>query len=101
MLFSVFKKFSIINFFGRFSYDIFGQSWQIVRQLAFDKVEGKSEGLHVEINEEGGYAAAIVSLMAKDRLLFQTEVPQVWPPTKFFPSIFFKELDIKKRFLQF
>ena len=88
ILFSVFNSRSSI-FFGRFSYDIFGQSWQIVRQLAFDKVEGKSEGLHVEINEEGGYAAAIVSLMAKDRLLFQTEVPQVWPSTKFFPSVFF------------
>ena len=30
----------------------------------------------MEINDEGGYAAAVVCLMAKDRLLFQTEVPQ-------------------------
>ena len=59
-----------------FSFDVFGQSWCVVRQLAADKVQGKEEGLHVEINDEGGYAAAVVCLMAKDRLLFQTEVPQ-------------------------
>ena len=60
------------KFLNRYHFDIYQQSWHVVKELAVNK----EEGYEVIINEEGGYAAAVVSLMAKNRLLFQTEVPQ-------------------------
>ena len=46
------------NFLNRYNYDIFEQSWEMVRNLLTKKLSG--EGTEILINEEGGYAAAIV-----------------------------------------
>ena len=78
------------KFLNRYNFEIYQQAWHIVRELVNDKVNSTAaaaehgagaaapvsgNGFHVAINDQGGYAAAIVSLMARDRLHFQTEVP--------------------------
>ena len=63
------------NFLNRYNYDIFEQSWVMVRNLLAKKVKGGG-GEEILINEEGGYAAAIVGLMAEDRISFRIDVPE-------------------------
>ena len=60
------------NFLNRYNYDIFEQSWNMMLQL----LSNRGGGTEILINEEGGYAAAVVGLMAEQRLWFQTEVPE-------------------------
>ena len=63
------------NFLNRYNYDIFEQSWVMVRNLLTRKAKGGGRE-EILINEEGGYAAAIVGLMAEDRISFRIEVPE-------------------------
>ena len=63
------------NFLNRYNYDIFEQSWVMVRNLLAKKVNCGG-GDEILINEEGGYAAAIVGLMAENRISFRIEVPE-------------------------
>ena len=53
---------------------MYNQSWQLVKQLLLGKM--KDVGTNVVINQEGGFAAAVVDLMAADRLVFSTQVPE-------------------------
>ena len=64
------------KFLSRYHYDIFHQSWSLVRDLLRNRSLGLDRGQELVINSEGGYAAAVVGLMAKDRLAFRTEVPE-------------------------
>ena len=63
------------NFLNRYNYDIFEQSWVMVRNLLFKK-ENKEGWEEILINEEGGYAAAVVGLMAENRISFRIDVPE-------------------------
>ena len=65
------------KFLSRYQYDIYEQSWHMVKRLLIDGVSlGENlEGTELVIGQEGGYAAAIVALMARDRISFSTEVP--------------------------
>jgi len=62
------------KFLSRYQYDIYHQSWQLLRQLLLGKVEGSS--VELSVNHEGGFAAAVVGLMARDKLVFMTKVPE-------------------------
>ena len=69
------------KFLSRYQYDIYEQSWHMVKRLLVDGVSlGEREwddweGTELVIGQEGGYAAAVVALMATRRLHFSTEVP--------------------------
>ena len=65
------------KFLSRYQYDIYEQSWHMVKRLLIDGVSlGEGwEGTELVIGQEGGYAAAIVALMARERINFSTEVP--------------------------
>ena len=63
------------NFLNRYNYDIFEQSWVMVRNLLSKKEHGV-RWEEILINEEGGYAAAVVGLMAENRISFRIDVPE-------------------------
>ncbi len=73
------------KFLSRYQYDIFEQSWTMCKRLLLDGAAQQQqarpgpaygwEGTEVVVGGEGGFAAAVVSLMARDRLIFRTEVP--------------------------
>jgi len=56
----------------RYQYDIYTQSWQLAGRL----LNSQDQHTDVVINQEGGFAATVVGLMARDRLQFRTEVPE-------------------------
>ena len=62
------------KFLTRYQYDIYGEAWALAKRLAAGRA--RDEGTEVVIRHEGGFAAAVVGLMALDRLAFKTSVPE-------------------------
>ena len=60
---------------SRYQYDIYHQSWLMTKQLIQGHLDD-GNGTEVIIGQEGGFAAAIVGLMAREKILFDTEVPE-------------------------
>ena len=59
---------------SKYHYDVFHQSWIFLRRLLQGHVDEKQ--VEVDINNEGGFAACVVGLMATDRIRFNTSVPE-------------------------
>eukprot|EP00094_Tigriopus_californicus_P009796 TCALIF_09445-PA protein Name:"Similar to Gtf3c1 General transcription factor 3C polypeptide 1 (Rattus norvegicus)" AED:0.03 eAED:0.04 QI:37/0.71/0.62/1/0.85/0.87/8/0/1945 len=86
------------KFLNRYQHDIYEQSWIMTRKILENEVKHQTgekastrpgiwfallhlifpllPGTEVVINQEGGYAAAILALMGKQKLTFRTEVPE-------------------------
>jgi len=60
------------SFLNRYQYDIYSQSWQMLKTF----LSNSNEFTEILIGQEGGYAATVTSLLAADRLSFRTEVPE-------------------------
>merc|ERR1719180_350109 len=60
------------TFLCRYQYDIYHQAWQQVRSL----LANPGEQTEIVIGQEGGFAAAVVELMAEEKLHFRVEVPE-------------------------
>ena len=60
------------TFLNRYQYDIFSQSWQMMKIF----LRNPDQYTDILVGQEGGFAAAVVSLLARERLLFRTEVPE-------------------------
>eukprot|EP00095_Tigriopus_kingsejongensis_P011852 maker-scaffold493_size155937-snap-gene-0.21 protein:Tk11852 transcript:maker-scaffold493_size155937-snap-gene-0.21-mRNA-1 annotation:"general transcription factor 3c polypeptide 1" len=63
------------KFLNRYQHDIYEQSWMMTRKILENEVIGQ-RGTEVVINQEGGFASAIVGMMSKSWLSFRTEVPE-------------------------
>lgn len=59
----------------RYQYDIYSQSWQLARKLLDSDVDSEQEFTEIVCQQEGGYAATVLGLMASSRIQFRTEVP--------------------------
>ena len=64
------------TFLCRYQYDIYTQSWQLARRLLEESILSSDDYTEIVINQEGGFAATVVGLMAKMKLQFRTEVPE-------------------------
>lgn len=64
------------TFLCRYQYDIYSQSWQLVKRLLEECILSTDNYTDIVINQEGGFAATVVGLMAKEKLQFRTEVPE-------------------------
>ena len=64
------------TFLCRYQYDIYSQSWNLSRRLLEESVLSSDDYTEIVINQEGGFAATVVGLMAKSKLQFRTEVPE-------------------------
>merc|ERR1719273_121741 len=60
------------TFVCRYQYDIYHQAWQQVRTL----LANPHEQTEIVIGQEGGFAAAVVEMMAEEKLHFRVEVPE-------------------------
>merc|ERR1712130_12736 len=60
------------TFLCRYQYDIYHQAWQQIRSL----LANPGEQTEIVIGQEGGFAAAVVELMAEEKLHFRVEVPE-------------------------
>lgn len=64
------------KFLSRYQYDIYEQSWTMAKQLLKGSKRRGGGGTEVVIGKEGGYAAAVVALMAGEKISFRTQVPE-------------------------
>eukprot|EP00092_Neocalanus_flemingeri_P000749 GFUD01000793.1.p1 GENE.GFUD01000793.1~~GFUD01000793.1.p1 ORF type:complete len:1909 (+),score=561.12 GFUD01000793.1:540-5729(+) len=64
------------TFLCRYQYDIYTQSWYLARGLLEESILSSDDYTEIVINQEGGFAATVVGLMAKMKLQFRTEVPE-------------------------
>merc|ERR1719483_20324 len=64
------------TFLCRYQYDIYTQSWQLARKLLTESVLSSDDYTEIVINQEGGFAATVTGLMAKEKMQFRTEVPE-------------------------
>ena len=60
------------TFLNRYQYDIYSQSWQMLKVF----LRNPDQYTDIHVGQEGGFAAAVVSLLAREQLLFRTEVPE-------------------------